>query len=106
MSITTLKCKLVAIQDGLYTSYVFEDLDKELNSDLKYITCTKLPNWNYNDVLNINDIGYLVCQFVEAGVSKWYNHITQEFQTYDYTSCYFINFIKIKDNTNIKEFNF
>ena len=37
----TLKCKLVAVQDG---TYVFEDVDKELNSELKYIACTKPPN--------------------------------------------------------------
>lgn len=40
----TLKCKLVAVQDGIYTNYVFEDVDKELNSELKYIACTKPPN--------------------------------------------------------------
>lgn len=106
MPLTTLKCKLVAIQEGQYTNYVFEDLDKEFNSDLKYITCTKPPNWNYTEVINIGDIGYLQCEFVEAGINKWYSSNEKQFIPYKYTNCYFINFIKKKDIISTKEFNF
>lgn len=42
--IVTIKCKLLAVQDGQYTIYVFDNLDEEYASQGKYITCTKLPN--------------------------------------------------------------
>lgn len=102
----TLKCKLVAVQDGTYTNYVFEDVDKELNSELKYIACTKPPNWNYSTELKIGDVGYLTCKFVEAGVTQWYNPEQKDFCVYNYTNCYFINFIKVQENISNKEFTF
>lgn len=36
--------RLVAIQPGQYTLYVFKNLDEPDNSLLRYITVTKLPN--------------------------------------------------------------
>lgn len=36
--------KLVAIQNGIYTNYVFKNLDEIENSELRYITVTKCPN--------------------------------------------------------------
>ena len=107
MQYITLKCKICAIQDGLYTSIVFEDLNRELTDELKYIYCVKLPNWQYSDTLQINDVGYLQCQYVEAGKTEWYNSSTKQYDVYKYSNCYFINFIKIKDTlTNTKEFDF
>lgn len=41
---TTLKAKLVAIQDGFYTNFVFQNLDEEENSIERYVTVTKCPN--------------------------------------------------------------
>ena len=63
----TIKGQLVAIQNGIYTNYVFKNLDQIENSELRYITITKCPNWQYNDSLNIGDIGFIVYEFAEAG---------------------------------------
>ena len=102
----TIKGQLVAIQNGIYTNYVFKNLDQIENSELRYITITKCPNWQYNDSLNIGDIGFIVYEFAEAG-QAYVDNTTGEFKKYRYTANYFMNFIKeqiIKDNT--KEFNF
>ena len=40
----TIKGQLVAIQNGIYTNYVFKNLDQIENSELRYITITKCPN--------------------------------------------------------------
>lgn len=40
----TIKAKLVAIQSGVYTNYVFKNLDELENSELRYITVTRCPN--------------------------------------------------------------
>ncbi len=40
----TIRGKLVAIQDGVYMNYVFQNLDETENSELRYITVTKCPN--------------------------------------------------------------
>ena len=105
MLISTLYCKLVAIQDGQYTVYVFENLNEESTSKSKYIMCTKLPNWEYSEILQTGDIGFLQCEFTISGES-YYKTSTNSNEIYKYTNCYFINFIKEKDKTINKEFNF
>jgi hypothetical protein len=40
----TIKAQLVAIQQGLYTNYVFKNLDEAENSFIRYVTVTKCPN--------------------------------------------------------------
>lgn len=41
----TINCKIVAIQaDGQYTHIVLEDLSRNYDDDLKYVTVVKLPN--------------------------------------------------------------
>ena len=40
----TIKCRLVAIKNGIYTNYVFQNLNKAENDELRYITVTKCPN--------------------------------------------------------------
>lgn len=42
--IITLYCKIVAIEIGLYTNIVIEDLNRSYSDDLKYVTIVKLPN--------------------------------------------------------------
>ena len=37
---STIRAKLLTKKEGLYTLYVFQDLDTGA-----YIMCTKLPNW-------------------------------------------------------------
>ena len=102
----TIRGQLVAIQDGIYTNYVFKNLDESENSELRYITVTRCPNWQYNDVLSIGDEGFIVYEFAESG-QNYIDNSTGEIKKYRYTANYFMNFIKeqiIKDNT--KEFNF
>ena len=102
---TTVRAKLVAVQDGVYTNYVFQNLEDVENSRYRYITVTKCPNWQYNNKIKVGDIGFLEYEFAEAG-TLYFDLSSNSQQQYKYTSTYFINFIKeeIKDNT--KEFNF
>ena len=85
--------------------YVFENLDEQLSSKMKYITCTRLPNWNYTDKLKINDVGFLQCEFVTAGADYYKVH-SKTTEAYQYSNCYFNNFIKQKEEINEKEFKF
>jgi len=40
----TLKCQLVAKQQGMYTQYIFKNLDEPEDSFDRYIMITRLPN--------------------------------------------------------------
>ena len=52
------KVKLIAIRDGQYTVYVFQEVDTS-----EYIMCTRLPNWRVPD-LELGTIGFLQYQIV------------------------------------------
>ncbi len=101
---TTYYGEVVAIQEGQYTLYVFKNLDEQNNSLLRYITVTKLPNWNCRD-LKVGDIGYVECDYVNAGDS-YYQVSTGNTETYQYTVCYLINFIEKQEIITTKDFNF
>ena len=77
---TTIRGKLVAKLDEQYTTMVFQNLDEPNDSLLRYITVTKLPNWSGTN-LEIGDTGFK--------------------ETYKYTQCYFLNFIKELDKEPI-----
>ena len=103
---TTVRAKLVAIQDGLYTNYVFQNLDTESNNEYHYLTVTQCPGWqDYN--LKQGDIGFLVYEFAEAN-KDYYDVSTNQMKKYKYTSNYFMNFIKEDKNKdeNKKEYKF
>ena len=103
----TIKCQLVAIQEGQYTVYVFDNLNHTLSSIDKYIMCTKLPNWQYNTPLNIGDVGYLQYEYAEAG-TLYYDHSNNTHVPYKYSNFYFLTFIKetpLRDETN-KDYKF
>lgn len=55
--------------------------------------------------LTIGDTGYVECDYVNAG-DKYYQVSTGEVQTYNYTVCYLLNFIKQQPKTTTKEFEF
>ena len=98
----TIKCKLVAVQEGQYTTYVFDNLNCMATSENKYVMCTKLPNWQCIDPVNIGDIGYLQYEYVEAG-KLYYDRGTNTLVPYKYSNFYFINFLKEglpRDETN------
>lgn len=101
---TTYFGEVVAIQPGQYTVYVFKNLDECDNSLLRYITATRLPNWNCKN-LQIGDVGYIECEYINAGDS-YYQVATGQTNTYNYTVCYLINFIEKQQEVTIKEFNF
>ena len=84
------KVKLLAIREGKYTMYVFQNLDSH-----GYIMCTRLPNWKVPNI-NIGDIGFLNYQIVKAG-ECYFNPSTQTEVKYNYSNIYFINFIDEKE---------
>ena len=95
----TFRAKLVAKVDEQYTTMVFKNLDEPTDSLLRYITVTRLPNWTGIDP-KINDIGFLECEYVNAG-DPYYQRNTGVKETYRYTQCYFLNFIKELDKETI-----
>ena len=101
---TTYYGKLVAIQPGQYTLYVFKNLDEPDNSLLRYITVTKLPNWNLPNI-SIGDEGYIECDYVNAR-DVYFHTSTGKQEIYNYTVCYLINFIYKQEEIKEKEFNF
>jgi len=101
---TTFKGEIVAIQPGQYTLYVFKNLDEPNNSLLRYFTVTKLPNWDVTS-LDIGDIGFVECDYVNAG-DKYYQSSTGNMETYNYTVCYLLHFIKETPKVKQKEYNF
>lgn len=104
--IITIHCKILVIQDGQYQEIVVEDLNREVTDDLKYVTVVKLPNWNTSTIFNVGDTGYLQFQYVEGGSSKWFNRELKDFEIYNYTNNYFINFFKEKDLCKQDKFEF
>lgn len=102
----TIHCKIVAIQnDNQYTHIVVEDLSRNYDDDLKYVTVVKLPNWDSN-AFELGEEGYVIFQPVEAGVTRWFNRELRDFEIYNYSNNYFINFIKKVEICSKKEFKF
>lgn len=101
---TTFLGEVVAIRPGQYTTYVFKNLDEPNNSLLRYFTVTKLPNWDC-PLLEIGDVGYVECDYVEAGDSYFQSN-TGQTERYNYTVCYLIHFIEKQEQIKQKEFNF
>lgn len=86
--------ELIAKKEGTYTVYVFENV-----RNYQLIMCTKLPNWQVPE-LNIGIRGYVSYQVINAG-EKYFNKLSQKYETYSYSNVYFQNFInepKIKNN--------
>lgn len=101
---TTIRVKLVAALEDLYSNYVFQNLDEEENSLYRYITVTKCPNWMFSGKLKIGDVGYLEYEFAKAG-GEYFDPSSETIKQYKYTANYFINFIK-ETRDERKEFNF
>lgn len=96
--------EIVAIDPGLYTNYVLKNLDEPNNSLLRYVTATRLPNWD-GKFPQLGDVGYIECEYVNAG-EHYYKRTTGETDIYAYTACYFIRFVPKKPNIEFKEFEF
>lgn len=104
--IITIYCKVLVIQEGQYREIVVEDLNRDFTDDLKYVTVVQLPNWDTGRDLKVGDIGYLQFQYVEGGVTQWFNKNLNNFEIYNYTNNYFVNFFKQKDICKQDKFNF
>lgn len=97
--------KLVAVQDDFYTVYVFENLEEPKNSLLHYVAATKPPNWK-GKAPEYDAPGFIEVEYVNAG-DKYIQRNTGETQTYKYTQCYFVNFVKEvekQEKTNVYKF--
>ena len=101
---TTFRGKLVAKQDDFYTLYVFQNLEEPDNSLLRYVTTTRPPNWNGN-YPDIGDVGFVMCDYVDAG-EKYFQRNTGSEEQYKYTTCYFLDFIKEKEKIETNTYNF
>lgn len=86
MNKNVAEVKLLAIRDGTYTIYVFQNI-----STNEYIMCTRLPNWQTPNI-QIGDIGFLEYEIVKAG-EFYYDPIKQTDSQYLYSNIYFINFV-------------
>jgi hypothetical protein len=100
----TIRGKLVAVYEELYTNYVFKNLDEPDNSLMRYVTLTQCPNW-LGQKPNIGDIGFIEYEYVEAGDTYFCRETGNE-SKYKYTTCYFISFIKDREKVSNKEFKF
>lgn len=105
-STITLLCKILAIQEGQYTDIIVEDLNRSYTDELKYVSLVKLPNWCKTGTLRIGDTGYIQFQSVCGGTTQWFNKDTKDFERYNYTNNYFINFIKEQDICKQDKFEF
>lgn len=94
----TAKVEVVEKEEGLYSTYIFKDLD----IDNEYYMITKYPNW-YQGPINIGDKGYVTYYIILAGITKWYNNDNDNnnFIPYNYTHLALVKFIK--DNNIIKD---
>lgn len=105
MSQITIYCKIKAIDEGQYTLIVVEDLKRDYNDDLKYVTVVKLPNWD-SKIFQVDDVGFLQFESVIGGETMYFNRNTSELDTYIYTNNYFLNFIKERDKCEQEKFKF
>lgn len=101
---TTFHAKMVAKQDDFYPIFVFQNLDEKENSLFKYLAVTLLPNWN-GRIPEIGEIGFLSCEYVDAG-EEYYQRSTGSREQYQYTSCYFLNFIKEQEKQQTIDYKF
>ena len=86
----TVLAQLVAKESDIagYITYVFECLDKEI--DTKYIMCTRYPNWNHR-VIDIGEVGYLNSCEIRAGVDQWFDG--EKMIPYNYNGIQFNKFV-------------
>ena len=101
----TIKAKIMAIQDGTYSNYVFQNLELPETNEYRYITITKCPNWNCPEQLKVGDVGFVTYEFANAG-DTYLEASTNEHKQYKYNAYYFMNFIKQKEDIKIDNYKF
>lgn len=100
----TFHGKVVAEENNQYKLLVFQNLDENDNSFIRYITTTVCPNWE-GSIPSMGESGFVTCQYVNAGDTFTKSNLSKDYYVYD--NCYFISFVKETiANNNQKEFNF
>lgn len=90
----TIKVKFICKKIGIYSNYVFQDMN-----NMQYIMCTVLPNWDV-PIINSDDIGFLTFEYAQRGETYLDKNLQE--QRYKYTKFYFKDFIKeLPDLENI-----
>lgn len=84
-----VKARLVAVEEDVYTKYVFEVLD-----DSSFVMVTRVPNWKGEKPTMLQE-GFLQYKFVQAGKDTWFDSAYGIFRAYQYTTHYFLDFIPI-----------
>ena len=87
--------KLLTESKKLYNQYVFQNLAEKYNSKFHYICTVECPNWT-GVKPKIGETGFVECEYTTAG-EEYTDHNGQK-RKYAYTNCYFMKFIKEKDN--------
>lgn len=100
----TFRGKLLSKRDDFYSTYIFQNLDEPENSLLHYVSTVRPPNWTA-PIPQIDDVGFITCEYVNAG-EQYYQRNTGNVETYKYTTCYFLNFIKEQEKETLKEYKF
>lgn len=99
---TVIRCELITCKEGLYSTYIFKNLDKDEKSWNQYFAVTKLPNWN-NPIPAKGEEIFLTVEVVKAG--EKYIKTDGTSGTYTKDGQYFINYCSVTDShTNIYKF--
>lgn len=99
----TIFCNVNEIkkENNGYTTYVMEILESDEITlhGFKYVTCTKFPNWDDNE-LHIGDRGYLNYRDIKEGIDLWYNDVEGNMVPYKYTFTQYIKFIPFLEHNH------
>lgn len=98
----TINCKLIAKEEDIlgYKTLVFKNNDKA-PFGYEYLMTVVFPNWQ-SRIPDINELGFLTYNEVEAGKDSWYCPETGQNVPYNYSNNIFIKFVRESDN-NSKE---
>lgn len=83
-----VKCVILEHDEGVYSNLVIQDL---ITSEL--IILTVFPNWQ-GEIPAKGSVGYVEFEYVEAGVSKYFNRSLQNNNIYQNTYFIFKQFIR------------
>lgn len=99
MVTTTIYCKLLAKESDIldYKTLVFKNLDNAPFGH-QYIMVTVWPNWE-SRIPELDEIGYLTYDFVEAGIDTFYDRTTDSIVKYNFTNLVFKKFVKKLDSS-------
>ena len=90
---TTIKVVLLAKKTGIYTIYIFLNLDTN-----EYIDIKQPPNFDIN--INKGQEGYLTYVYAKEG-DEYYNPKTETKERYKYTNNFIRNFVPIHKKIEI-----